>query len=84
MQNVNQTGNTKIVLVILAVLVVILGLYWWNGKKAAPTPSATPQVESGIQSPNDLMSASDDLDKTDVDSTIDSELSQNDTDASSF
>lgn len=73
-----QQGNAKI-LIILVVLAILGGLYWWNKKSAVPyTAVPTKQVESGIQNDNELMSASKDLDSEDIDGPIDNELSQND------
>lgn len=65
-------------------IAVVLMFFWWTQKKTTPTPAPYQQVESGIQSDSDLTAITNDLDSTDVDSFVDGELSQNDTDATSF
>ncbi len=84
----NQKGTLKILLIIFVVLSIISFAYLRNKKNTAPVPStATPsyqRVESGIKNDNELMSVSSNLDNTNIDTSIDTELNQNDVDATSF
>lgn len=74
----------KVLIIILIILAVIFGFYMMN-KKSNPSVSQAPtSIESGIGSDADLMSASKDLDATDIDGPIDQELGQNDQDSATF
>lgn len=84
--NQNQKGSSNIFL-ILAVIVVlaVAGLYLLKGRTTtSPTATNNIPTNQAIQSDSDLQSASQDLDNTNIDSTIDSELNKNTADASSF
>ncbi len=74
-------GNIKVFMVILVLIVLGLGLYWWN-KNKVPTSQTTPTTQVGQN--QDLDSISADLDNTDVDGPIDQGLAQNDSDVSTF
>lgn len=76
---------SKALVIIIVVLALIAGLYYFNKKSIVPTPtSPVQQMQSGLQNDNDLMTVSNDLDSTDVDSSIDQGLTQNDADAAVF
>ena len=81
-----EQGSSKILMIVVLVAAVLLGLYWFskNQPSYAPQNTTTPKVESGMQASVDLNSISSDLDNTNVDGPIDTGLSQNDADASSF
>lgn len=84
------------VLVVVVILVVALLAGWYllrnNSNTAFQTdqPNQTNQqtptsaTTSSIQNDTDLTNASSDLDKIDVDGTVDPQLNQNDTDAQTF
>lgn len=80
-----QKGNSKILLIVVIVVVLIVGWYLWRQGKTAYQPSSTSQSQTtDIQSGQDLQAVAADLDSTDIDSSLDQELNQNDQDAAIF
>ena len=82
----NQKGNTILTVLIIAAIVLVGGyLFYQRGTMPSNNqPSQQLQQQSNaIQNDSELMSASGDLDSTNVDS-MDNQLNQNTTDASSF
>lgn len=85
-----QMGTARILIIILVVLAVVAGIYWWNNQQSltsqvTPVSNVAPNAaNTDIQTANDLNAASNDLDNTNIDGSVDAGLNQNDTDASSF
>ena len=84
-RNQKNLGNIFIALVIIVVLVVA-GFYLLKKKAATPLfyPHQQTNTNRDAQSDNDLLNASQDLDNTDIDGTVDPQLNQNDIDAQTF
>ena len=86
-----QANSSKLMLIVAIIVAVLVfgGIaLWYFMTQPASTQTATTTTPSQTQSTtitndSDLQAASTDLDKTDVDS-LDTSLSQNDTDASQF
>ncbi len=74
-----------LIVLVIAVIVLVGGYLFYKGTMPSGNqPSQQAQQQSNaIQNDSGLMSASSDLDSTNVDS-MDNELNQNTTDASSF
>lgn len=82
-----QQGTTKILIILLVVLAIVAGIYWWSQKQSVTSPVgnvAPKSANTDIQNVNDLTSTANDLDSSDVDKSIDPELDQNQSDAASF
>ena len=82
----NQKGNTMLIVLVIAVIVLIGGYLFYKGGTMSSNNQPSQQVQQQsnvIQNDSELMSASGDLDNTNVDS-MDSQLNQNTTEASSF
>jgi predicted negative regulator of RcsB-dependent stress response len=82
----NQKGNTMLIVLVIAAIVLVGGYLFYKGgtMPSGNQPSSQVQQQSNaIQNDSELMSASSDLDSTNVDS-MDNQLNQNTTDASSF
>jgi hypothetical protein len=79
----NQKGNTMLIVLIFVALVLVGGYFFLNRGAPSNNQPSSQQQSNAIQNDSGLMSASNDLDSTNVDG-IDTELNQNDTDASSF
>lgn len=82
----NQKGSSNILIVVVLIAVVaVVGFYLLRGKTAPTTMYPNQQTDSqAIQSDSGLTNASNDLDNTDVDATLDPELNQNNSDAQTF
>lgn len=84
----SQKGNTMIAIIVAVVIVVVALVYFLNKNVSIPNPinqnqGYQTQPTTQIQSDKDLMSASADLDNTDL-NAMDNGLNQNDADISSF
>lgn len=81
----SQRGNQMLVPLLIVAILLVLGVYFIGRSQKGYAPTSRQQESSReIQSSSGLNQASSDLDAVDVDSTIDTGLSQNDSDASSF
>ncbi len=90
-----QKGSGNIFVIIAVIVVLAIAGWYFLGRRTTMTPSyqqinqtTQESQQTGnaatIQSDSDLMNASNDLDNTSVDGTIDPQLSQNDTDSQSL
>jgi hypothetical protein len=82
----NQKRNTMLIVLVIAAVVLVGGYLFYRGgtMPSGNQPSSQVQQQSNaIQNDSGLLSASDDLDSTNVDS-IDSQLNQNTAEASSL
>lgn len=86
----NQRGNMQLLIILLAVVGIVAGVYLvqqktnFFPKAAAPSSNINRTVSTqAIQNDSDLTAASVDLDSIDLNS-IDNSLNQNDSDASNF
>jgi len=79
----NQKGNTMLIILVIAAIVLVGGYLFYKGGIMPSGNQPSQQQSNAIQNDNELMSASSDLDNTNVDS-MDNQLNQNTTDASSF
>lgn len=79
----NQKGSSNIFIAVAVIVVIaVVGFYFLNGK-TTPSTSQTGTTQS-IQSDSGLTNASQELDNTNIDGTIDPELNQNTSDAQTF
>ncbi len=85
-----QNGN---VILVIIIVVVVLFLGWYLLKNSANSiyqanqpnqQASTSTYAAPIQNDSDLQNASSNLDKTNIDGTIDSTLNQNATDSQNF
>ena len=82
----NQKGNTMLIVLVITAIVLVGGYLFYKGGAMSLNNQPSSQVQqqsNAIQNDSGLMSASGDLDNTNVDS-MDSQLNQNTTEASSF
>lgn len=89
MRKRDQKGSVNIFIIVAVIIILfVAGWYLLKGKGTAPTmypnQSTTTSSNQAIQSDTDLQNASRDLDNTNVDTTIDPQLNQNDIDAQTF
>ena len=85
----NQRGFGNIfVVVAIIVILAVAGFYLLKGKVTTPSSypnqQTTTSIDQSIQNDSGLTNASNDLDNTNVDGTLDPELNQNSADAQTF
>lgn len=85
----NQKGSFTIIIALIIVLAVV-GFYLFTNRATTPSSSLNQPVQQttttnqSMQNDSDLTNASNDLDNTAIDATIDPMLNQNAVDANSF
>lgn len=79
----NQKGNIILKVLIIAAIVLVGGYLFYQRGTIPSNNQPSQQQSNAIQNDSGLMSASSDLDNTNVDS-MDNQLNQNTTDAASF